>query len=61
MFTSFEKWLTFFEHNQIKAVSVANVGVYNFSTVAFFFWEKMAFELGDCKNQKVYILIFLYW
>ena len=52
-FTSFEKWLTFFEHDQIEAVSVVNVGVYNFSTLAFFFWEKIAFEISVCNIHLV--------
>ena len=46
MFTSFEKWLTFFEYDQIEVLSVANVVVYNFSTLAFFFWEKIAIEIS---------------
>ena len=38
---------------QIEAVSVVNVGVYNFSTLAFFFWEKIAFEISVCNIHLV--------
>ena len=47
-------------------MSVANVGVYNFSTVAFFFWEKIAFEISVCNIHLVilsghWLPIFNWW
>ena len=65
-FTAFEKWFTFFEDDQIVALSVPNVGVYNFSTLAFFFLEKIAFEIGVWNIHLVhfcwvYFLIILFF
>ena len=54
IFTAFEKRLTFIDHDQIEVLSMLNIRVYHFSTLAFSFWEQIAIEITAC---NIYVVI----